>query len=189
MEREHLDYTHMVRGVFETPFGPMDFALTEADHVSISAGSGGDKSPKIVVNNIAYSTNVHLFAKEDGSWQHAPDGGLLYMSRGGFGLQRDTSDAARRKASEGIIAAWEDFIFGKDYLRMEAEVVNLNNEIVETEKKLEEAKKVVSTIEDQKQALLQAEQDVIEARKEFGKQGGYPKPKDWSPLGRFPTEE
>src|SRR5215467_13055771 len=103
MPREHMD---PVRGEIQTPFGMMSYALTQDDHVYLSAGGGGqDDLPPLTVNRVEYYTTLHLHRASETSWTEK-DFHNLYMKRPGI-LGADASFAAREKALKGIRAAWE----------------------------------------------------------------------------------
>jgi len=179
MPREYIGF---LEGKLETPFGPMDFAITRGDHVSISAGSSSDKSPRIVVNRVPYSTHLHLSLQPDGSWIQK-DNVDLYMSRG---MGNDASRSAREKAYLGIKQAWEQFIAGDEGALLEAERGHLNNEIRSKEKDIEKAKAALNDLEVQMEELLSRELMVQDRQKELTREGGYPDPRDWSPRGEIP---
>lgn len=185
MARDWLD---TIKGTIETPFGPMYFALTKGDHVYISAGgSGTDDPPAIVVNGVAYYTNVHLYLQPDGSWNTRPGSNDPYMSRKGS-VGRSASTAAEKKALEGIRKTWEQFIAGDDGALIEAERRHVNNEIQSLEEDIEKAARALAVLEARRQALLKHEDEVSVAYRGLIRRGGYPKPGDWSPRGQVPEK-
>ena len=174
---------NFIEGKLETPFGIMDFAITQGDHVSISAGGSSNEAPRIVVNRIPYYTHLHLYLRPDGSWVRKDEYREPYMSRG---MGDDASRAAREKAYAGIRQAWETFIAGDEVALLEAERRHLNNDIMQVEKDIEKAEKVVADLDSKRGALLARENAVEDRRKDLMKQGGYPAPRDWSPRGEVP---
>ena len=157
MAREWQDY---IGGTLETPFGPMDFALTEGSHVSIHAGGSSNKSPEIIVNGVPYYTHLHLHLMGDGAWGERPaDVGRIYMSRG---MGKDASDAAKRKATAGITEAWVDFISmgSNPSLLNEAEARHINNKIMDVEKEAEEARQKYEALAAQYEELLAMERQL-----------------------------
>lgn len=186
MARQWLD---SINGRIETPFGPMFFALTQGDHVYISAGGGGqNEPPSIIVNGVAYYTSVHLHLQPDGSWDIRPGSNDPYMSRKGS-VGRNASTAAEKKALLGIRKTWEHFIAGDEGALVEAERRHVNNDIRSIEEDLEKASKVVSDLEAKRAALLRHEEEVHVSRRELMRRGGYPKPGDWSPRGDVPEPQ
>lgn len=179
MPRQHANH---LQGQFETPFGPMDFTLTASTHVHISAGAAHDPSPMISVNGILYYTSIHLIDRA-GYWAAQY---TIHMSRRESG--EDSSPAAAKKATEGIIAAWTAFIGENEYLRIEAEIRHLNNEIGKVEDDIDALKEKIRTKDEEMEGLVWRERDAYEARAKYAKKGGYPKPKDWSPTGDIPEE-
>jgi len=176
MARGWMDY---VEGRLETPFGPMHFAITQGDHVSISAGGGtSDKTPRIVVNRVPYYAHFHFFLQPDGSWAQ--------RNYSDVHMSPEPSRVAREKAYKGIKAAWETFIAGDEISLLEAERGHLNNEIRSVEDDIEKAQKVVDDLAAKRNDLLSQEQAIENRRKELMKQGGYPAPRDWSPRGEVP---
>ena len=134
------EYTGYVNGVFETPFGPMHYAMTEGGHVSISAGGSGSGEPgPITVNRVEYYAHFHLFPGDDGTWSPRENRSNVYMTKKGMGA--DASDAAKRKAVDGVAAAWAEYIDENPALVLEAEAAYLNREIMNVEEKLEEKAK------------------------------------------------
>jgi len=152
MAREYTDY---VTGTFETPFGPMDYALTQGDHASISAGGSSNKSGPITVNRVEYYSHFHLHPVGDGSWAPGKDRSSVYMTKKGMGAE--ASDAAKRKAVEGVAAAWAHFIAEEPSLLLEAEASHLNREIMEVEKQLEEKAREAAELEEKRNELLARE--------------------------------
>ncbi len=185
MPREWMDYP---RGHFDTPFGRMEFVLVRGNAVSITAGGSTDKLEPIVVRNVPYYTSLGLQRQPDGTWIKREDSNDPYMSRRDkFG---DSGTAfAKKKAYEGIRAAWEEFIAGDDLSLIEADRAYLNNEIRHADEDVEKATRALEKEEVKRQALLKAEEEVNQARGEFIKRGGYPNPRDWSPRGEIPGEE
>jgi len=180
MARGWMDF---VEGRLETPFGPMHFAITQGDHVSISAGGSTDKLPRILVNRVPYYTHLHLFLQPDGSWIRKDEYREPYMSRT---AGDDATRSAREKAYVGIKQAWEAFIAGDEISLLEAERSHLNNDIIRVEEQLKKAEKVVEDLDTKRDRLLAGEQAIENRRKELMKQGGYPAPRDWSPRGEVP---
>lgn len=174
MPREHAE---PVNGQFDTPFGPMDFALTSGSHVHISAGSSYDQSPKIIVNNIPYHVSLHLALNDDG-WHPQLE---IYMTRE---VGNDASTPARRKAKAGIMEAWA--AFADEQLLIEGELRHLNNEIGKAEEDIGELKHKIDKRNQDIQGLLGREQEAYEARAKYTRKGGFPRPKDWSPTGDVP---
>lgn len=182
MAREFMNF---VEGRIETPFGPMHFAITQYDHVSISAGGGSSKLPGIWIRKIQYYTHLHLYRQADGSWIRKDEYREPYMSR--EGTAGDTaSRAAKDKAYEGIRQAWEAFIAGGDVMLLEAERGHVNNEIRSLEEKIEKVRLEWEQLEDKRKELLTHEGSIKEDLGKFVKQGGYPTPRDWSPRGEVP---
>lgn len=179
-EREHMDYH---KGIFQTPFGPMDFTINSGYSVYISAGSSYDKSPDIIVNGIPYYANAHLQVQEDGSWGASKSlSNAMYLSRKGSFLALDTgSPAAKKKAFEGILLAWEDFIFGKEILMLEGELVDLNNNIKSADEEVAKEEEKLDVIKAKRQKLQDEERGALEIRSQHVSQGGYPEPEDWDP--------
>lgn len=180
MAREFMDY---IKGKLETPFGIMDFALTQGDHVSISAGGSSNEAPSIVVNRVPYYTHLHLFLQSDGSWIRREDSSDPYMSRS---IGNDASRAAKEKAYAGIRQAWEAFIAGDEVSLLEAERGHLNNEIRSVDEDIQKAERVVQDLDSKRDSFLAREREVYERLKEIKKKGGYPAPRDWSPRGDVP---
>ena len=98
-----------VKGDFDTKFGMMQFALTEANHVHVSAGSGSDPLPGLEVNGVLYYVSAHVYRKPDGMWAIKEDDYREpYMSRKeGMG---DATPSARKKAGAAIGEAFTAFI-------------------------------------------------------------------------------
>jgi len=144
-----------VDGVIETPFGPMKYAITQGNHVFLSAGGSSDRLEPLVINRVPYYVNSHLYLQVDGTWArkdwHDP-----YMSRTDRTLQ-EPSRAARDKAYEGIKEAWQGFIGENQQLLVEAERRFLNNEIGKAEEEIEKARDALDKLEGQREALLRAE--------------------------------
>lgn len=183
MAREWMD---SINGAIETPFGPMYFALTQGDHVYISAGgSSPNEPPPIVVNGVPYYTSAHLYLQPDGSWDIRSGSNDPYMSRRGS-VGRNASSAAEKKALAGIRKAWEQFIAGDDGALVEAEWRHVNNEIRDAEEEISKAAKALGDLEHKRTALLRHEEEVLEGRRKLMRRGGYPKPGDWSPRGQVP---
>lgn len=185
MPREHMDF---IRGQFKTPFGPMDYTLTQANHVSISAGSSYDKSPHIIVNGILYHTWVHLFRMTDGSWSKRPD---AYSEPGMTRVHTisvEASSAARKKAYEGIKKAWEAAVPDLMLELVQADLVHFNNEIMSADDKIQEIEMKLREAQARKAALVNSEIEAREAYGLYSKQGGVLGPREWSPQGRMPRE-
>lgn len=144
------EWTDAVEGEVETPFGLMKYAITQGDHVFLSAGGSTDGLPRLVVNRVPYYVNSHLYLQPDGTWArkdwHDP-----YMSRQDL---VEPSRAARDKAYEGIREAWEEFIAGNAPLLADAEARYLNNEIGKVEEEIEKAQAALGRLEADRQALL-----------------------------------
>ena len=167
------------KGIFETPFGAMDFAITQGNHVSISAGSNYDKSPKIVVNRKPYYVHLHLFLQPDGSWAREDEFREPNMSP-------DPSRVTQEKAYLGIKGAWESFIQGDEIGLLEGERSHLNNRIMSVDEEIAKAEAALKELDSKRDALLARERAVQDRRKELMKQGGFPAPRDWSPRGEVP---
>lgn len=186
MPREWMDY---VKGDIETKFGMMEFALTEANHVHLSSGSGSgsDPFPGLDINNVIYYISLHLHREPDGTWVKRSDHDP-YMSRKGSG--EGGTPSASKKAYEAIRTAWEEFISNEDgeIARVESELAHTNNRIIQVEEDLEKAAAAAAEIESARNDLLVHEREVQEGRGALIKRGGYPTPKDWSPRGRIPGE-
>jgi len=184
MPRRHADH---IKGQFETPFGPMDFALTSNVHVHVTAGAMNDPSPMISVNGILYYTSISLVDR-DGVWgpQYKGMGYQIHMSREGSG--ETGSHAAEKKAITGIVGAWTDFIGENEHLLVEAEIRHLNNQIGQIEDDVAVLKEQIRKKDEEAENLLWHEREAYKARGKMTRQGGYPTPKDWSPTGEIPEE-
>lgn len=178
------EYQENVKGVFETPFGPIDFTLTQSDHVFMSAGSAYDQSPAMEINRVPYHVNLHLFLQPDGSWATKSYTDIHMTREGTFG--DSGSSAARKKFSEGVAAAWTEFVPTLEVSLVEAELVHLNNQLLQVEEDLSKEMEKVAAIEAKRAELLGREREMLDAQAKFSRRGGYPKPQDWSPLGRRP---
>lgn len=148
MAREFMDF---VKGEIETPFGLMRYAITEGEHVSISAGGSGDPPP-ITVNRVPYYTHVHLFLRPEGGWAKRTYSDMSMTRAGSPG--DSASRAAAEKAYDGVRAAWEGFISSNQGLLVEAERGHLNNQIQRVEEKAEEARAELAALEAEYNALL-----------------------------------
>ena len=78
MAREWIDSP---KGDLDTPFGPMEFTLTSANTVHVSAGSSGDRYDGLEVNGVLYYVSAHLSREPDGSWTLGDNYRNPYMSR------------------------------------------------------------------------------------------------------------
>lgn len=157
MAREHQEF---VQGVIETPFGPMEFALTSGTHVSISAGGSSNKVAAIVVNGVPYYTHIHLNLQDNGVWLPRPgDRGAVYMTRTDNG--KDATAAAAKKAAGGVADAWSAFIESEPSAQGEAEWRSISNKIMDIEEKAEEARKVYEEIAARHKDLLAREKEYL----------------------------
>lgn len=151
------DWMDTEDGEIETPLGVMRYAITQGDHVFLSAGGSTDKLQPLVINRVPYYVNSHLYLQPDGTWArkdwHDP-----YMSRPGS--LTPASQAAKDKAYEYIRQAWEDFIAGNRNLLVEAERRHLNNEIGRAEEKIEEAQVEMNKLEEHRADLLRREAEL-----------------------------
>jgi hypothetical protein len=104
----------------------------------------------------------------------------MYLSRkNSFG--NNGSPAATKKAMEGILLAWEDFIFGKEILMLEGELVDLNNAIKSADEDVAKEEAKLDELKAKRQKLLDEERGALEIRSQHVNQGGYPEPEDWDP--------
>lgn len=171
------EYIGGVTGLFPTPFGEMEFVITQGDHVHLTGR-------QISVNRVTYRANLHLYRQEDETWI-PKDYNSTYMSRADV-IGDSGTDAARRKFTEGARAAWEDFIRGQDIPLVEAELAYLNNQLMDAEEELAKRIEAVYVMETKRSGLLAQEREMLDAQAQFSRRGGYPGPHDWSPLGRRP---
>ena len=157
MAREWIDYA---KGELDTKFGMMEFALTEANHVHLSAGSGSDRYPGLDINRVLYTVSAHLFWHPDGIWRVKEPYREPYMSRkGSFG---DPSPSARKKAGEALSDAWTAFISNPagHVERLNSELAHVNNAIGSIDEDYEKAMAVVRDVEGKRKSLLDHEEDV-----------------------------
>ena len=156
MARDWMDY---VKAEFETPFGAMHYAITQGDHVSITAGGSSDKLGPITVNGVAYYTHIHLHLQPDGTTWEIKNSSEVHMSRHGTG--GDSTQAARRKAYEGVRAAWAEYIIEQPGLLVEAERAHLNNKIGDAEEEIEKASAALAEAEAKRGELIALEREVL----------------------------
>lgn len=180
MEREWLSYP---RGALPTPLGPLDFAFTEARHVSLTTGINPEDSPSLVINSVPYQVHVHLYRQPDGTWNTGDR--RPFMNRIGQ-LRSGASDSAYRKLVDSTVTGWTEFMAAPDaeLYERDAELAHLNNQIMSAEEDLSKEMKKVHDIEATLADLTLREQDVAVPHL---KRGGFPGPKDWSPKGRIPV--
>jgi hypothetical protein len=150
-----MDY---VKGEFETPFGAMHYAITQGDHVSITAGGSSDKLGPITVNGVPYYAHIHLHLQPDGSTWEMKNWADVHMSRRGGG---DSTQAARRKAYEGVRAAWAEYIIEQPALLVEAERAHLNNKIGDAEEEIEKASAALAEAEARREELIAREREAL----------------------------
>lgn len=144
-------------GEIETPLGVMRYAITQGNHVFLSAGGSSDKLQPLVINRVPYYVNSHLYLQPDGTWArkdwHDP-----YLSR--IGSLEQASQAAKDKAYAHIQQAWGDFIAENPGLLIEAERRHLNNEIGRAEEEMEKAQAEMEKLADHRNDLLRREADL-----------------------------
>jgi hypothetical protein len=151
-----MDY---VKGEFGTPFGAMHYAITQGDHVSITAGGSSDELGPITVNGVPYYTHIHLHLQPDGSTWEIKNSSEVHMSRHGTG--GDSTQAARRKAYEGVRAAWAEYIMEQPALLVEAERAHLNNKIGDAEEEIEKSRAALEAAEANREELIAREREAL----------------------------
>ncbi len=157
MEREWIDSP---KGDIETAFGMMEFTLTSANTVHLSAGSGSDRYPGLEVNGVAYHVSAHLSRDPDGTWTMGDDYRSPYMSRSDN--MKDPTPSARKRARVAIREAWQNFITdgAGNMARLSAELGHVNNDIMSLDEKHEKAVEVLRGIEGDLKNLIVHEDEV-----------------------------
>lgn len=153
MAREWMDTAN---GTFETPFGPMRYAATHANHVHIGGEQG---HARIEVRGVEYHFSIHIYLV-DGRWTTRGSGMDAFHAHQGLYMRKTTStnydrsfasDFARNKALAAVLGAWEAFVGGRPEILREGKLQRLNNEIMQLEnreeKLLEDLKAMRETLE------------------------------------------
>jgi hypothetical protein len=159
------------RGELETRIGPVQFVVTQGDHVYLSNDSR--KSP-VVVNSVAYHLSAHLYRLPDGSWGDDSGGaraGTFYMTRH-EPPGEPASRPAVKKAYAILQEAWTAFAQFNPELLRQGELYHLVDGIERLDAQLLEAQKAM-------EALAAERQNLVSAAKRLGYHG--PMKQDWAP--------
>lgn len=168
-ERQWADH---VEGVFETPFGVLKFAVTNADHVYIdgrptpkdgSVRSGIYAKEPVTINRVLYHLSAHLHRKPDGTWD-AKDSREIYLSRPGSSKAFDYSLAAVQKARTVLSATWTKYASEHPDLFCPAQLGHLNNDIMRLDTEIAEKEKELADLKVKRDALLEKESALNGAR-------------------------
>lgn len=161
-ERQWADH---VEGLFETPFGVLNFTVTSADHVHIdgrptpkdgSVRSGIYAKEPVTIHRVLYHLSAHLRRKPDGTWD-AKDDKEIYLSRPGSVKAFDYSLAAVQKARAVLSAAWTKYAADHPEIFKPAELGHLNNDILRLDEEIAEKEKELADLKAKRDALLSKE--------------------------------
>lgn len=113
-------------GQLDTKFGLIEFARTEAEHVSLRVKSNSEAP--LSVRGVLYNAHLHLYLQADGSWK-GRDHHSLYVSRAGYGKIQTVSASARKAILDELTRAWVEYATAHPESADEAEAAHLDDEV------------------------------------------------------------